>query len=158
MRDALQIIVWGLPLLAALTVHEVAHGLVAYWLGDDTAERAGRLSLNPLRHLHPIGSVLIPAALVLAHLGWVAGWAKPLPVDSRRLRHPVQDWAWIAAAGPLANLSMASAWRLLEMAPYCAQLAHAGVVVNLGMAIFNLLPFPPFDGARIAAAMRQSHA
>lgn len=159
-----RIVVWVLPVLFAITVHEVAHGWVAKYLGDPTAERLGRLTLNPLKHIDPIGTVLVPALLLLVG-GFVFGWAKPVPVTWENLRHPKRDMALVAAAGPLSNLVMAIAWGLVakfssllpETLLWLSQplllMGAAGVMVNLALMVLNLLPLPPLDGGRVAVGL-----
>ncbi len=151
-----------LPLVFAITLHEAAHGWVANRLGDPTARLQGRLSFNPLRHIDPVGTILVPMALLLLS-GFIFGWAKPVPVDTRNLRHPRRDMALVALAGPGANLLMAIAWglvgRLAFMLP--ASLAWAavplalmgkiGLFLNLILMVLNLLPLPPLDGSRVLA-------
>lgn len=148
----------ALPILFAITFHEVAHGRVARHYGDRTAESLGRLSLNPLRHIDPIGTVLVPAILVWLG-GFVFGWAKPVPVNPRNLRRPRQDMVRVAAAGPAANFAMALAWALVlsvaqhrgtgTVAEWLERMASIGVSINVLLAVFNLLPVPPLDGGRV---------
>lgn len=152
----------ALPILLAITFHEVAHGRVARHFGDRTAESQGRLSLNPLRHIDPIGTVLVPA-LLLWMGGFLFGWAKPVPVDPRNLRRPRQDMAWVAAAGPTANLVMAVGWALVlafalrqsggVVGEWLGAMARVGVYINLLLAVFNMLPIPPLDGGRVLASV-----
>ncbi|HZR34354.1 MAG TPA: site-2 protease family protein [Nevskia sp.] len=145
--------VWLLPVLLALTLHEVAHGYAALALGDGTARALGRLSLNPLRHVSPAGTLVLPLLLILTGTGLVLGWGRPLPINSRLLRRPRRDLALVHAAGPAANLAMSLAWYALsrmDVAPGLQAMGHAGVIVNASMAVINLLPFAPFDGAHIA--------
>lgn len=149
----LALAVWILPVLLAVTLHEVAHGYAALALGDGTARALGRLSLNPLRHVSWTGTVLLPLALLATGLGIVVGWARPLPLNSACLRHPLRDLALVHLAGPVANLVMSLGWYALSVAPVAPGLqmmGQAGVIVNASMAVMNLLPFRPFDGAHIA--------
>lgn len=148
----------AIPVLLAITLHEVAHGRMALRFGDRTAEQAGRLSLNPLRHIDPIGTVLVPA-LLLALGGFLFGWAKPVPVNAGRLRRPRQDMVWVAAAGPGSNLLMALGWALVLSAvlhrgggttsDWLGSMASVGIYINLLLAVFNMLPIPPLDGGRV---------
>ncbi len=156
------VLVYALPVLFAITVHEAAHGYAARHFGDPTAAALGRISLNPLRHIDPIGTVAMPVLLYLATAGaFVFGYAKPVPVDWRRLRHPKRDMVWVAFAGPGANLAQAIGWALfgaLLLAlggeePFFLLMAKAGVLVNLVMFTFNLLPVPPLDGGRILVGL-----
>lgn len=160
--------VMALPLLFAITVHEAAHGWMARRLGDRTAEMLGRLSLNPIKHIDPIGTVLIPGILLLAG-GFIFGWAKPVPVDPRNLRHPRRDMAAVAAAGPMANLVMAFIWALiaklgLALAPVSPWLAtplllmgKIGIQLNAVLMVLNLLPLPPLDGGRVLVGLLPDH-
>lgn len=150
----------ALPLIFAITVHEAAHGYVAWLLGDDTARRMGRITVNPLPHIDPVGTLLVPVVMVLL-VGFAIGWAKPVPVDVRRLRSPRRDSALVAVAGPAVNLLMALAWSLLLVAAQYSLhslhavayplllMAGAGVFINLMLMALNLLPVPPLDGGRI---------
>jgi len=147
----------------AITVHEVAHGWVASKLGDQTARILGRLTLNPIKHIDPVGTILVPLVMKLFG-GPIFGWAKPVPVDWRNLRRPKQDMAWVALAGPMANLLMVLIWALLlklilvfnnvSVGPVMAlmEMAKAGVQVNAFLMILNLIPIPPLDGSRVLTA------
>lgn len=159
-----RISIWVLPVLFAITLHEVAHGWVANKLGDNTAKSLGRLSLNPLRHIDPVGTILVPG-LLLAFGGFIFGWAKPVPVDWGRLRHPRRDVALVAAAGPAINLAMALVWAVLlrlalempENLEYAALplglMGKAGIAINTVLMVLNLLPIPPLDGSRIVSSL-----
>ncbi|MCX7627467.1 MAG: site-2 protease family protein [Methylophilaceae bacterium] len=155
-----KITVYALPVIFAITVHEAAHGYAARHFGDMTAAQAGRISLNPLRHIDPVGTILVPLLTLLAG-GILFGWAKPVPVNFARLRHPKQDMLWVAAAGPGSNLVMALAWALAykfsgAFGPYALPLslmAQAGVTINVVLMVLNLLPLPPLDGGRIAVSL-----
>jgi len=159
-----RIAVWALPVLFAITVHEVAHGWVARRLGDPTAYMLGRLTLNPLKHIDPVGTVLVPLALTLIG-GFIFGWAKPVPVTWENLRHPKRDMALVAIAGPLANLVMALCWAVAmkiglllgHSAEWLAlpliYMGAAGILINLALMVLNLLPLPPLDGGRIVTGL-----
>ena len=150
--------VWALPVLFAVTVHEAAHGWAALRCGDPTARDAGRLTLNPVPHVHWFGTLALPLSLaVLA--GFAVGWAKPVPVDPARLRRPRPDMAKVAAAGPAANALMLLGWGALGalalrlQAPFLLAAAQAGIIVNALLLAVNLLPVPPLDGARVLGAL-----
>jgi Zn-dependent protease len=160
--------VWALPVLLAITLHEAAHGYVARAFGDPTAERAGRISLNPLRHVDPVGTLLVPLGILLLSLltgagALLFGWAKPVPVDPSRLRHPKRDMFWVAGAGPGINLAMALGWALLFklsltfLPPFwavpLARMADAGISINVALMVLNLLPLPPLDGGRMLVSV-----
>jgi len=156
------IAILAVPVIIAITLHEAAHGYVARFFGDDTAEKAGRISLNPLRHIDPVGTIVLPALLLLAHTGILFGYAKPVPVNFARLNHPKQDMVWVAAAGPAMNLLLAAfsvaliyVPSVLGFSPHGAtlELLWGSVQVNLMLAIFNLLPIPPLDGGRVAVGL-----
>jgi len=154
--------VWVLPVVIAITFHEAAHGFVAYRLGDNTAWQLGRVSFNPLKHIDPFGTVLLPAILLLSHAPFLFGYAKPVPVNYRALRHPRLDMVWVALAGPATNIALAlaaaAALHLLGFAPESAaqwifdNLKNA-LVINVVLAVFNMLPIPPLDGGRVAVGL-----
>lgn len=150
-----------LPIIFAITVHEAAHGYAARYFGDMTAAAAGRISLNPIRHIDPVGTLLVPAITLLIG-GILFGWAKPVPVDFSRLRNPKRDMFWVAAAGPGANLVMAFLWAfVIKLSPalpaYAATplalMGAAGIMINVVLMVLNLLPLPPLDGGRIAVSL-----
>lgn len=154
----------ALPVIFAITLHEAAHGYVARHFGDMTAARAGRISLNPLHHIDPVGTILVPVMIMLLSSGaMLFGWAKPVPVDFGRLRRPKQDMLWVAAAGPLSNLLMAFGWALLfkltQWLPDTVytlpllKMADIGMDVNIALMLLNLLPIPPLDGGRIMVSL-----
>lgn len=161
-----EIAVWLVPLVIAIVFHEVAHGLVARRLGDPTAEERGRLTLNPLRHVDPFGTVILPLLLALSHAGAIFGWAKPVPVNYRKLRNPRRDMVLVALAGPGMNLLLALLGALalaavLELssdsnssgAVFLAANALNFVYINVFLGIFNLLPVPPFDGGHVVEGL-----
>jgi Zn-dependent protease len=152
-----------LPLLFAITVHEVAHGWVAKQFGDPTAQRLGRLTLNPLKHIDPVGTILVPGLLLLLG-GFVFGWAKPVPVTWGNLRHPKRDMAIVAVAGPAANLIMALVWAMIArlgvyLGPHSwfglplQYMGFFGIEINIVLMVLNLLPMPPLDGGRVAVGL-----
>lgn len=156
-----KIAVYALPVIFAITVHEAAHGYVAKYFGDMTAFNAGRITLNPIKHIDPLGTILLPALTIMLG-GVLFGWAKPVPVDFGRLRHPKKDMLWVAAAGPASNFLMAVFWVLvLKYAAFApeaftyplALMAKAGVTINVILMVLNLLPLPPLDGGRIAVSL-----
>ncbi len=154
------IAVYAIPVLFAITVHEAAHGYVARMFGDNTAYVLGRVTLNPVKHIDPIGTIVLPLGMAL-FTPFIFGWAKPVPVDWNSLRHPKRDMIWVAAAGPGVNLVMAILWAilfsLLRVADvqerFFFEVAQAGVSVNLVIMALNLLPVPPLDGGRIVAGL-----
>lgn len=155
--------IWALPVLFAITFHEVAHGWVAKQLGDPTAQRLGRLSLNPIRHIDPVGTVLIPGLLILMGTGFIFGWAKPVPITWSNLRRPKRDMALVALAGPGANLLMALIWAAIgRLAAYLPSMwaarplfymSIAGITINIVLMVLNLLPLPPLDGSRVLSGL-----
>jgi Zn-dependent protease len=155
------IAVYAIPVLFAITLHEAAHGYVARMFGDNTAYVAGRITLNPIKHIDPIGTIVVPLVILLVTKGMLFGWAKPVPVDIGSLRRPKQDMVWVAAAGPGANLLMAICWALFltlqQMIGLHEQfflaMAVAGIQVNLVLMALNLLPVPPLDGGRIMVGL-----
>jgi Zn-dependent protease len=158
-----EIAVYAIPVLFAITVHEASHGYVARMFGDNTAYVLGRVTLNPIKHIDPVGTIVIPLGMVLL-TGFMFGWAKPVPVDWGSLRKPKRDMIWVAAAGPGANLAMAVAWALVYRAlsavgvqeNYFYLVAQAGISVNLVFMALNLLPIPPLDGGRIVSGLLPS--
>jgi len=155
-----KIVVWVIPVIFAITVHEVAHGWVAKLCGDKTAWMLGRLTLNPIKHIDLVGSIVVPG-LMLATTGFVFGWAKPVPVMTRNLRNPKRDMALVAIAGPAANFLMALGWVLfirlavfINITEYSMPMIYvgiAGVMINIVVGLLNLLPIPPLDGSRIVS-------
>ena len=160
-----KVTVYALPIIFAITVHEAAHGYAAKHFGDLTAYNQNRISLNPLRHIDPIGTIVLPALTVLLG-GVLFGWAKPVPVNFMNLRHPKKDMLWVAAAGPLSNLIMAIFWTILfgrsayfpeSMSLFVQQMGIAGISINLSLMVLNLIPLPPLDGGRIAVSLLPNH-
>jgi Zn-dependent protease len=160
-RTLAEIAVVAIPIIVAITLHEAAHGYAARHFGDDTAARAGRISLNPLRHVDPFGTILLPGLLLLSHAGFVFGYAKPVPVNFAALRHPKRDMIWVAAAGPAMNILLAAVSAFLlflvlqtvGLSRVLFQFLWTSVQINLVLAIFNLLPIPPLDGGRVAVGI-----
>lgn len=164
------VLIYALPVLFAITVHEAAHGYVARWCGDNTAYMMGRVTLNPMKHIDPIGTILMPLVLYFATSGsFLFGYAKPVPVNFNHLRRPKRDMVWVALAGPASNFIQALLWALvLAMLAifdvherFWIQMARAGILVNLVMWAFNLFPLPPLDGGRVLAGLlppRQAYA
>ena len=154
--------VWVLPVVIAITFHEAAHGFVAHHFGDNTAWDQGRVSFNPLRHIDPFGTLIMPAILLLSHSPFLFGYAKPVPVNFRALRNPRTDMVWVALAGPATNIALAlvaaAAFHAVNYVPESAaqwlfdNLKNA-LVINIVLAIFNMLPIPPLDGGRVAVGL-----
>ncbi len=160
----LEVVLAAPPMILAIAFHELAHGWVARELGDPTAQNAGRITLNPLKHIDPMGTLILPGLMILLHMPFLFGWAKPVPVDWRRLRHPRRDMALVAAAGPLANLGMLIGWLVLMKlvvllagsVPWLKPLLYmgwTGIIANLVLMIVNLVPIPPLDGGRVAISL-----
>jgi Zn-dependent protease len=152
----------AIPMILAITLHEAAHGYVARRFGDSTAWMLGRVTLNPLKHIDLLGTIIVPALMLLAGTGFLFGWAKPVPVNFGNLRHPKRDMLWVAAAGPAMNFAMAVGWAVLYgLAARGGPLQSAGlqfmgfvgVMINVSLMVLNLLPIPPLDGGRIAVSL-----
>ncbi|MDP3088755.1 MAG: site-2 protease family protein [Methylotenera sp.] len=160
-----KIVIYAPPIIFAITVHEAAHGYAARYFGDMTAYNAGRITLNPIKHIDLFGTILLPAITILLG-GILFGWAKPVPVDFGRLRNPKKDMLWVAAAGPASNFLMAIFWALVikfsssapEVIAYpLVLMAKAGIGINIVLMVLNLLPLPPLDGGRIAVSLLPMH-
>jgi Zn-dependent protease len=164
------VLIYALPVLFAITIHEAAHGYVARYFGDDTAYMMGRVTLNPMKHIDPVGTILMPLMLYFATSGaFLFGYAKPVPVNFGQLRRPKRDMVWVALAGPASNFAQAFVWALAYTLLASAglterfflEMARAGVLVNLVMWAFNLFPLPPLDGGRVVVGLlpvRQAYA
>ncbi len=154
-----RIIVWLLPVVLAITVHEVAHGWVAKKYGDNTAYAQGRLTLNPIKHIDWFGTIIIPCLLLITFTGFIFGWAKPVPVDPRNFKNPRRAMSVVAIAGPLSNLVMAIGWALLARLGVMINIEYftmpliytgiAGISINIVLMLINMLPIPPLDGSRV---------
>ena len=161
-----RIVVWILPVVFAITVHEVAHGWIAKKQGDPTASKLGRLTLNPIKHIDLLGTIIIPGLLLLSSTGFIFGWAKPVPVDARNFKNPRKSMALVALAGPVANLLMAIGWALIARVGVMIELEAislpliytgiAGISINLILALINMIPIPPLDGSRIVTGILPS--
>jgi Zn-dependent protease len=153
---------WVLPVILAITLHEAAHGFVAHRCGDNTAWQQGRVTLNPLKHIDPFGTIVFPALLLFLRAPFLFGYAKPVPVNFRALRHPRRDMVWVAAAGPATNIAMALAAGLLAhlvgflptpAGEWTLMNLENAIVINVVLAVFNMIPLPPLDGGRVAVGL-----
>ncbi len=162
--------IWAIPVVLAVVLHEVAHGWVAEKFGDDTARWMGRLTLNPFKHIDPIGTILIPILLLVVGSPFLFGYAKPVPINFRKLRNPKKDMVWVALAGPVTNLVLALAsalilWLTVQLpasamwaAKPLALMCQASILINMVLCIFNLIPLPPLDGGRVAVGLLPGRA
>ena len=159
MPDFQTLLIWVIPVLMAITLHEAAHGWMASKFGDHTARMMGRVTLNPVKHIDPVGTIIVPLALLIMSTGFIFGWAKPVPINFNALRSPKSGMIWVALAGPGANLIMAIGWLFVAILtfnnniPIMLKMAGAGIFINILLAVFNLLPIPPLDGSRVISAL-----
>ena len=160
---AYTIAVWAIPILFAITLHEAAHGWVANRLGDPTAKNLGRITANPIKHIDPIGTIVVPLFLAIVS-PFVLGWAKPVPIEPRYFKSPLVDMALVAAAGPLSNFVMACLWAMFivmvssmldnsTLLAFLVTMAGNGIIINIVLMVLNLLPIPPLDGGRVVAGI-----
>jgi len=160
---AYTIAVWALPILFAITLHEAAHGWVANKLGDPTAKSRGRITINPLKHIDPVGTIVVPLFLAMVS-PFVMGWAKPVPVEPRYFKSPLLDMALVAVAGPVSNFIMACCWAAFILLAdtlvspssflvFLAEMGKNGIIINIVLMVLNLLPIPPLDGGRVVAGV-----
>ena len=159
MPDFQTLLIYIIPLVFAITLHEAAHGWVASKLGDHTARMMGRVTLDPTKHIDPIGTIAIPLVLLISSSGFIFGWAKPVPINFNALRSGKSGMIWVALAGPGANLLMAIGWLFVMIIainmniPVLIEMGRVGILVNCVLAVFNLLPIPPLDGSRVISAL-----
>ena len=159
MPDFQTLLIWVIPVLFAITLHEAAHGWVASKLGDHTARMMGRVTLNPVKHIDPVGTIVVPIALLIMSTGFIFGWAKPVPINFNALRSGKSGMIWVALAGPGANLIMAIGWLFVAFfsinmnTHVLLKMAGAGIFINILLGVFNLLPIPPLDGSRVISAL-----
>lgn len=159
MPDFQTLLIYIIPLLFAITLHEAAHGWVASKLGDHTARMMGRVTLDPTKHIDPIGTIAIPLVLLLSSSGFIFGWAKPVPINFNALRNGKNGMIWVALAGPGANIVMAICWLFVMIIAIkmnitvLIEMGRVGILVNCVLAVFNLLPIPPLDGSRVISAL-----